>query len=57
MTHWRSTIVDAPRDGLNPAVVVADLDLVNMFVNAEWPNMEDQRSARCARGRNTNVRE
>ena len=36
LCHWRGTI--EPNGTLEP-LVAADLDLVNMFGNAEWPHI------------------
>ena len=47
MTHWRSTIVDAARCGTIPAVVTADLDLVNFYNSVEWPEIRASIAKHC----------
>ena len=39
MGHWRSTVEGLIIDGKLPALVAADIDLVNMFGNCEWPSI------------------
>ena len=41
LSHWRGTVEDMARQGQLGPVVVADLDQVNMFGNAEWPAIRD----------------
>ena len=37
LCHWRGTIEPLEANGTLEPLVAADLDLVNMFGNAEWP--------------------
>ena len=39
LSHWRGTIEELICDGTLEPMVAADLDLVNMFGNAEWPSI------------------
>ena len=39
LIHWRTTIEQAARDGIDDPVVVADLDLKNYFNTVEWPDI------------------
>ena len=48
MTHWRSTIVDAARNGTIPGVVTADLDLVNFYNSIEWSAIRESVGAHCS---------
>jgi hypothetical protein len=36
LVHWRATVEQAARQGLIPAVVVADIDMENFFNSVEW---------------------
>ena len=44
LCHWRGTIEPLVLNGTLEPLVAADLDLVNMFGNAEWPHI---RAALC----------
>ena len=52
LSHWRDTLELLTQDGPVEPVVVADFGFVNMFGNAEWPNirvtLRDHTSAACA---------
>eukprot|EP00973_Karenia_brevis_P021040 2894177-Karenia_brevis.AAC.1 len=37
LSHWRTIIEELIKDGTLEPMVAADLDLVNMFGNTEWP--------------------
>ena len=39
LSHWRSTVEDLAREGALGPIVVADVDQVNMFGNAEWDSI------------------
>ena len=39
LCHWRGTIEPPVLNGTLEPLVAADLDLVNMFGNAEWPDI------------------
>ena len=39
LCHWRGTIEPVAASGTLEPLVAADLDLVNMFGNAEWPRI------------------
>ena len=39
MGHWRSTAEGLIIDGKLPALVAADIVLVNLFGNCEWPSI------------------
>ena len=39
LCHWRGTIEPLAASGTLELLVAADLDLVNMFGNAEWPRI------------------
>ena len=41
MSHWRATVEELIIDGTLPALVAADIDLVNMFGNTEWPSIRE----------------
>ena len=44
LCHWRSTIEPLVLNGTLEPLVAADLDLVNMFGNAEWPHIRALRT-------------
>eukprot|EP00973_Karenia_brevis_P057015 7931794-Karenia_brevis.AAC.1 len=41
LCHWRSTVEDMARAGDMDPVVIADVDQVNMFGNAEWDSIRE----------------
>ena len=41
LSHWRGNIEHLIQDGSLEPMVAADLDLVNMFGNVEWPAIRD----------------
>ena len=47
LSHWRGTIEDIARSGEIEPVIIADLDQVNMFGNAEWESI--RQSVDCSR--------
>ena len=41
LSHWRVTIEELITTGVLEPMVAADLGLVNMCGNVEWPNIQD----------------
>ncbi len=41
MVHWRGTVEELVKDGHLQPMVAIDVDLVNMFGNAEWPQIRE----------------
>ena len=39
LSHWRGLIEELIFQGILEPMIAADLDLVNMFGNAEWPSI------------------
>ena len=50
LCHWRGTIEPLVLNGTLEPLVAADLDLVNMFGNAEWPHIRAALRTSFSRG-------